>query len=115
MPVTLSAAALVRLMLPLVVLVALKLPTVLALFSVMPVLALAFRVATVIGVLCVMAPAVLVSVKVPEPLMAFVTLMLLLRSMNRLALSVTAPVPSVPLLPPVPICSVPPLMVVVPL
>ena len=101
--VTVSVPLLVKLTLPLVVLVALKVLTVLALVSVVPVAELVVSVGTAIRVLCVMLPAVLVRVNVPVPLMAFTTLMLLLRSMNRLALSVTEPLPSVPVVPPLPI------------
>ena len=53
---------------------------------------------------------------VPKPVMALPTVMELLRLNAKLAPSAmeTAPVPSVPVVPPLPICKVPVLMVVVP-
>src|SRR5262249_42322636 len=68
-PVSVSAAALVTLIAPLVVLRALKLVNRLAgLVSVMPVAALADTVATVRAQLCETAPAVLVRFTAPVPL-----------------------------------------------
>ncbi len=51
---------------------------------------------------------------VPVPLMALATVMELLRLNTNEALSVTAPVPKVPVVPPSPICKVPAVMVVTP-
>ncbi len=51
----------------------------------------------------------------PVPLIALLTVSALLRSNTSAALLVTAPVPSVPAVPPAPTCSVPALIVVVPL
>ena len=100
MPITLSVAASVRLMLPLALSMAEKLLTALpALVSVMPVLALTIRVATVMAVLWVMAPLVLVRVSAPVPLMALVTLIEVLWSMVNAVSSSTAPLPeSAPLM-----------------
>ena len=50
----------------------------------------------------------------PVPLMLFAKVMASLRLMVRMALFVTAPVPSWPIVPPLPTCSVPPLITVVP-
>ena len=52
-------------------------------------------------------------VRLPLPLMALPTVTVPLRLKLSAALSVTAPEPSEPLAPPLPICSVPALMVVV--
>jgi hypothetical protein len=81
MPLTVSVAeASVNETLPLVPLVALKALTALPAFvSVMPAEALATTEGTVIAPVSVMEPAEVVRFSVPEPLMAFVTLMLLLR------------------------------------
>ena len=54
-------------------------------------------------------------VRLPVPLMASETLVLLVRSKVNAALSVTFPVPSAPVAPALPIWSVPALMEVVPL
>ena len=54
-------------------------------------------------------------VSVPVPLMAALIATASDRSKTRMALFTTAPVPSVPLVPPLPICRVPPLIVVPPL
>ncbi len=53
-------------------------------------------------------------VTAPKLLMLFATASALLRLNTRVAMSVTAPVPSVPVAPPLPICSVPSLRVVMP-
>ena len=54
-------------------------------------------------------------VRVPVPEMTFDTVGVSVRSNTRFALSVTAPVPRLPVVPPFPICIVPvPLIVVVP-
>ena len=53
-------------------------------------------------------------VNVPVPEIALATVKAFDRLTLRAALLMTAPEPSVPVVPPVPTCSVPPLMVVVP-
>ena len=72
------------------------------------------RFATVMPADCE-TPAPLIKCSVPEPLMAFATLILLLRLYTSIALSTTAPVPSEPVVPPFPTWRVPALIVVAPL
>ena len=61
-------------------------------------------------------PPVIVADRLPAPEMVLKMLVAAERTYRRLALllSVTAPTPKVPVLPPLPTCKVPPLMVVVP-